>query len=71
MRIVKCNGSNQSLHLKVKLKWISYPRTVAIYISIATGSGHPDHQGQPGHILHGSTGSDPLYKISGSDLDLA
>ena len=42
-----------------------------LHSSVATGSGHPDHPGQPDHILPGSTGSDPLYKISGSDLDFA
>ena len=40
----------------------------AVQPSVATGSGHPDH---PGHILPGSTGSDPLYKISESDPDFA
>ena len=39
--------------------------------SVVTGSGHPDHLGQPGHILPGSMGSDPLYKVSGSDPDFA
>ena len=39
--------------------------------SVATGSGHPDHPGQPGHNLPRSTGSDPLYTISGFDLDFA
>ena len=39
--------------------------------SVETGSGHPGHPGQPGHVLSGSTGSDPLYKISGSDPDSA
>ena len=38
---------------------------LGIATCVATGSGHP------GHILCGSTGSDPLYKISGSDPDLA
>ena len=38
---------------------------------VKTGSGHPGHPGQPGHVLPGSTGSDPLYKISGSDPDFA
>ena len=33
---------------------------------VETGSGHPGH---PGHIFSGSSGSDPLYKISGSDPD--
>ena len=33
-------------------------------IRVETGSGHP---GQPGHILSGSSGPDPLYKISRSD----
>ena len=42
---------------------------LAVNNSVATGSGHPDHPGQPGHILPGSTGSDALYKISGSDPD--
>ena len=35
---------------------------------VETGSGHPGH---PGHVLPGSTGSDLLYKISGSDPDSA
>ena len=34
-------------------------------IRVETGLGHP------GHILSGSSGYDPLYKISGSDLDSA
>ena len=33
---------------------------------VETGSGHPDH---PDHILSGSSGPDPLYKLSGSDPD--
>ena len=33
---------------------------------VETRSGHPGH---PGHIFSGSSGSDPLYKISGSDPD--
>ena len=40
-----------------------------IYIRVETGSSHPGHPGQPGHILSGLSGSDPPYKISGSDLD--
>ena len=32
-------------------------------VRVKTGSGHP------GHIFSGSSGSDPLYKISGSDPD--
>ena len=32
-------------------------------IRVETGSGHPDH------ILSGSSGSDPVYKLSGSDPD--
>ena len=31
--------------------------------SVETGSGHP------GHIFSGSSGSDPVYKLSGSDPD--
>ena len=42
-----------------------------VHTSVVTGLGHPDHPGQLGHILPGSTRSDPLYKISGCDLDLA
>ena len=33
---------------------------------VETGLGHLGH---PGHILSGSSGSDPLYKISRSDPD--
>ena len=39
---------------------------VCVYIRVETGSGHP---GQLGHILSGSRGPDPLYKISRSDPD--
>ena len=42
---------------------------ICIYIRVETGSGHPGHPGHPGHILSGSSGSDPLYKLSGSDPD--
>ena len=37
-----------------------------LYTRVEIGSGHP---GQLGHILSGSSGSDPLYKISGSEPD--
>ena len=37
-----------------------------MHTRVETGSGHPGH---PGHILSGSSGSDPLYKLSGSDPD--
>ena len=33
------------------------------YTSVETGSGHP------GHIFSGSSGSDPVYNLSGSDPD--
>ena len=39
-----------------------------IAFRVETRSGH---LGQPGHILSGSSGSDPLYKISGSDPNSA
>ena len=39
---------------------------VCVCTRIETGSGHP---GQTGHILSASSGSDPLYKIFGSDPD--
>ena len=29
----------------------------------------PDHLGHPGHILSGSSGSDPVYRLSGFDPD--
>ena len=38
---------------------------IKLCIRVETGSGHP------GHILFGSCGSDPVYKISWSDLDSA
>ena len=38
---------------------------------IETGSGHPGYLGQLGHILSWSSGSNLVYKISGSDLDFA
>ena len=38
---------------------------------VETGSGHPGNPGHPGQVLSGSSGSDLLYKISGSDLDSA
>ena len=41
--------------------------TGQVEIRVETGSGHP---GQLGHILSGSSGSDLLYKISGSDPDI-
>ena len=40
-----------------------------LYIRVETGSGYPGHLGQPCHVLSGSSGSDPVYKISGSDPD--
>ena len=39
---------------------------VYMCIRVETGSGHLGH---PGHILSGSSVSDPLYKLSGSDPD--
>ena len=40
-------------------------------IRVETGLGHPDYPGQPGHVLSGSSGSDTVYEISGSDPDSA
>ena len=40
-----------------------------VHIRVETGSGHPGYPGQPGHVLSRSSGSDPLYKISGCDPD--
>ena len=36
---------------------------LGVYNSVETGSGHP------GHIFSGSSGSDPVYNLSGSDPD--
>ena len=40
--------------------------SVCVCNRVESGLGHLGH---PGHILSGSSGPDPLYKISGSDLD--
>ena len=48
-----------------------YMYGMAICTSVATGSGHPDHPGQLGYVLPGSTGSDPIYRIPRSDADFA
>ena len=40
-----------------------------IIISVVSGSGHPEYLGHLGRILSGSSGSHPLYWISGSDPD--
>ena len=42
-----------------------------VQIRVETGSGHPNYLGQLGMILCGSSGSDPVNKISGSDPDSA
>ena len=44
----------------------NFPTSCMVANRVETGSGHPGH---PGHILSGSSGSDPVYKLSGSDLD--
>ena len=36
---------------------------IKVAIRVKTGLGHPSH------VLSGSSGSDPVYKISGSDPD--
>ena len=36
---------------------------------VETESGYPGYVGQLGHVLSGSSGSDQVYKISGSDPD--
>ena len=41
---------------------------MCIWVRVETGSGHP---GQPGHVLSGSSRSDPVYKIFGSDPNSA
>ena len=46
--------------------------TPLVCIRVEAGLGHPGHPGHPGHsghILSESSGSDPLYKLSGSDPD--
>ena len=48
----------------------SSPQSVSIRVK--SGSGHQDYPDQSGHVLSGSSGSDPVYKISESDqLDYA
>ena len=42
-----------------------------VCVRVETRSGHLGYPGQPGHILSRSSGCDPVYKISGSDLDSA
>ena len=42
-----------------------------VYNRVETGLGHLGYLGHPGHVFAGSSGSDPLYKISGSDPDSA
>ena len=39
-----------------------------VSIRVETRSGHP---GQPDHVLSRSSGSDLVYRISGSELDFA
>ena len=61
------NGDdNWALLIAMSEGYENYRHQVGIYIRVETGSGHPGH---PGHILSGSSGSDPLYKLSGSDPD--
>ena len=43
---------------------------VRVYVCIRVGT-RLSHLGQPGHVLSRSTGSDLVYKISGSDPDFA
>ena len=42
--------------------------SVWLWNRVEIGLGYP---GQLGHVLSGSSGSDPVYKISGSDPDSA
>ena len=43
--------------------------TPLLQSKVETLWGHLDHPGQLGHILSESSGSDSLYKMSGSDQD--
>ena len=58
--------------LKVVTKLVTLLRLTTHFdvlcIRVETGSGHP---GQLCHLLSGSSRSDPVYKISGSDPDSA
>ena len=47
-------------------KYMQYLSISLVHVSVETGSGHPGH---PGHIFSGSSGSDPVYNLSGSDPD--
>ena len=42
-----------------------------VTIRVETRLGHPIYLGQADHILSGSSGSDPVYKLSESELDYA
>ena len=47
----------------IKLYGLSWAYPAWVSISVVTGSGHP------GHVLSGSSGSDPLQNLSRSDPD--
>ena len=77
----KINQYNSFIIVVTYNKGILYKEVTSILLhhkethvacSVETGSGHPGHPGhpgQPGHIFSGSSGSDPVYKLSGSDPD--
>ena len=48
-----------------------FAQLLVISIRVETGLDHPGYPGQPSHFLSGSSGSDPVYKISRSDPDSA
>ena len=52
-----------SLLITASLKDLIIKQSVCARPSVETGSG------QPGHIFSGSSRSDPVYKLSGSDPD--
>ena len=54
-------GPNIGFRTQLKDYYDKYAEVVSV--SVETGSG------QPGHIFSGSSGSDPVYKLSGSDPD--
>ena len=59
-----------TIHDKVGfLYFVKHKMTCMHQYRVETGSGYPGYAGQLGHVLSGSSGSDQVYKISGSDPD--
>ena len=57
------------MHVHSTITHSTITQSTITHSSVETGSGHPGHPGHPGHIFSGSSGSDPVYNLSGSDPD--